>query len=167
MSKRKNKPDLVDEVVTAFAAERPDLPERLVETTSRLIYAGRLMEDLAARTIQALGFHYTDFDVLGMLRVAGKPYELTPADLMRKVMITSGAMTACLKRLERGGMIRRRTDDRDRRIKHVRLTAKGRALADDALTRRYDASAAVISSLTEAEITTLNALLRKTTDCAG
>ncbi|MEO1038076.1 MAG: MarR family transcriptional regulator [Pseudomonadota bacterium] len=161
MAKRPAPHDMIDEIVADFARERPDIDTALVETASRIIFTGRKMEERATRTVQALGFHYTDYDTLGMLRTAGPPYELTPAELLRRVMITSGAMTACLKRLEAAGMITRRVDERDRRVKHVRLTERGLVQADAALSERYADAAKVIARLSEAEMKALNKLLRK------
>jgi DNA-binding MarR family transcriptional regulator len=155
--------DLVDEIVSAFSKERPDIEPGLLELASRLIVVGRLLESRGARLIAERDGHYTDYDVLGMLRTAGSPYEMTPAVLMRRVMLTSGAMTACLKRMETKGLITRRTDETDRRIKHVRLTEKGVAAAESVLTRRYGDLKQALAGLTKAEAERLIVLLRKTT----
>ena len=42
---------------------------------------------------------YTDLDVLATIRRSGEPYQLSPKQLMKSVLITSGAMTALLDRL--------------------------------------------------------------------
>lgn len=152
-------PDLVDAVVARFAAQRPDIAPRLVETVSRLVVAGRLMQARGARIVQAMGGHYTDFDVLGMLRTVDPPHELTPADLMALVMISSGAMTACLNRLESAGLVTRHVDDADRRVRRVRLTAQGLAMADRALTERYADAAQILSAFDETALDRLNAAL--------
>ena len=162
MARPNHTPDLVDEIVSAFKRTRPDIEPRLLELTSRLIVGGRLLEGRGAQRVAELGGRYTDYDVLGMLRTAGAPFEMTPAMLMRRVMLTSGAMTACLKRMETQGLITRRTDDTDRRIKHVRLTPKGAAAADEALTRRYADLAEALGGLSRTEADRLIALLRKT-----
>jgi hypothetical protein len=115
-------PDLVDAVIARFAKERPDINPLHLETVSRLIVAGRRMQARGAHIVEAMGGHYTDYDVLGMLRTAGPPHELTPAALMDLVLLTSGAMTACLNRLERAGLITRHVDEADRRVRRIRLT---------------------------------------------
>ncbi len=162
MAKPTQSIDLVDEIVAAFGRERADVQPHLLELASRLIVVGRLLEGRGARLITALGGHYTDYDVLGMLRTAGPPFEMTPALLMRRVMLSSGAMTACLKRMERQDLVTRRTDETDRRVKHVRLTPKGAAIAEEALTRRYADLEQVLGGLTRAEADRLIGLLRKT-----
>lgn len=153
--------DMVDEVVAGFAAELPGIDSLELETVCRLIVAGKTLEQSAASLLRQFGFNYTDFDVLGMLRSAGAPYELTPADLMRFSMITSGAMTTCLDRLERAGMITRRTSEADRRVRVISLTDKGRDTIENALQLRYDVAGKMLGSLSRKDISRLNATLRK------
>lgn len=152
--------DLVDSVVARFAAERPDIDPLHLETVSRLIVTGRRLQARGARIVEAMGGHYTDYDVLGMLRTAGPPHELTPADLMDLVMLTSGAMTACLNRLERAGFITRRVDETDRRVRRIALTPLGLERADQALTERYADTAAILAGLDPETLNDLNAALR-------
>lgn len=152
--------DLVDEVVQRFIQERPDIDPVLVETVSRLIVAGRRMQARGARIVEAMGGHYTDYDVLGMLRTAGPPHQLTPAELMELVMISSGAMTACLNRLERAGLITRRVDEEDRRVRRIALTPMGLERADQALTERYADAAVILGGLDPERLNDLNAALR-------
>jgi len=154
-------PDLVDEVVENFAQERPDLDSLAIETACRLIYAGLLMQQRAAEVLKPFGMNYTDLDVLGTLRRSGAPFELSPAALMRSVMITSGAMTACLNRLEAEGLITRRLSDTDRRSRIIGLTAKGKRLIDKALAVRFGDAVSVVERLGKKDAATLNTLLRK------
>jgi DNA-binding MarR family transcriptional regulator len=56
-----------------------------------------------------------------------------PSDLAQSSLITSGAMTARLDRLARGGLIRRAPDPSDRRAVRVHLTERGERLAEEAL----------------------------------
>jgi DNA-binding MarR family transcriptional regulator len=52
---------------------------------------------------------------LATLQRSGAPYRLSPTALRKSVLLTSGAMTACLNRLEQCGLISRNPDDGDRR----------------------------------------------------
>jgi len=156
-----NASDLVDELVEGFRHERPDLDLRALEAVCRLIFSGRLAEAHAERTLKPFGLNYTDLDVLGNLRRAGAPFELSPAALLRQAMITSGAMTACLDRLERAGLVTRHVRPEDRRSRIVRLTPKGKALIDKALTQRFGSAARAAARLKPEELETLNALMRR------
>ena len=153
--------DMVDEVVDGFAAELPRIDSLRLETVCRLIVAGRGLEQKAAGMLKRFGFNYTDFDVLGMLRSSGPPYELTVAEILKFTMITSGAMTTCLDRLEGAGMIGRRVGDQDRRVRVVSLTDKGMEVIEEALVMRFDEANGVLSDLTREEIETLNGVLRR------
>ncbi len=71
------------------------------------------------------GLARSSWDVLASLRRAGPPYELSPTELYRGLMRTSGAMTNRLRRLEQSGLIERVPDPRDGRGLLVRLTDAG------------------------------------------
>ncbi|MER7624590.1 MarR family transcriptional regulator [Streptomyces sp. NPDC126503] len=79
---------------------------------------------------QAQGLHPTDVQALAV--VLDSPEPLTPGRLREHLGLTSGAVTACLDRLERAGHIRRTRESADRRVVHVRYEDGARAAA-----RRY------------------------------
>lgn len=160
-SKKNNEPDLVDEVVAGFASELPHIDSVALETVSRIIVAGKGFEQQASRQLKSYGFNYTDFDVLGMLRSAGPPYELTPADLIRLTLITSGAMTTCLDRLESYGMIERRVSPEDRRVRLISITKKGRKVIERALAERYENARRALAPLSARDIKALNDALKR------
>lgn len=151
--------NLVDETVSDLRRECPQLDALAVETVCRLIYAGRKMEQRAGRVLKPFGLNYTDLDVLGTLRQVGKPYELTPAQLIRSAMITSGAMTTCLNRLENAGMVSRRIDQVDRRVRHVKLSRRGRTLIDRVLEVRFGDARQFLRKIPRGDIRQLNRLL--------
>jgi DNA-binding MarR family transcriptional regulator len=70
-------------------------------------------------------------------------------------------MTDRLDRLERAGLVERRPDPKDRRGKLIALTAAGRRLIDETIGRHVANEERLLSSLTEAEQETLDALLKK------
>ncbi|MFE2014739.1 MarR family winged helix-turn-helix transcriptional regulator [Streptomyces sp. NPDC059491] len=79
---------------------------------------------------QTQGLHPTDVQALAV--VLDSPEPLTPGRLREHLGLTSGAVTACLDRLERAGHIRRSRDSADRRVVHVRYEDGAKAAA-----RRY------------------------------
>src|ERR1044072_857543 len=94
--------DEVDELVEAWAAERPDLDLAPVEVFSRISRLGRHL-DLARRdAFTSAQVESWEFDVLAALRRAGAPYELSPGRLLRETLVTRGTMT------NRGEPLRRR-----------------------------------------------------------
>ncbi|MFI2782395.1 MarR family winged helix-turn-helix transcriptional regulator [Streptomyces sp. ALB3] len=76
---------------------------------------------------QAQGLHATDVQALGAILDADVP--LTPGRLRQHLGLTSGAVTACLDRLERSGHIRRARESSDRRVVHLYYEPGARAAA--------------------------------------
>ena len=119
------------------------------------------MEKSASLSLKDCGIHYTDLDVLATLRRSGAPYELAPKELMKSVLITSGAMTALLDRLTKLELIYRSPDSIDGRIKRAGLTKKGVELIDDAIEIRFEEAKNSLNILTKKEQKQLIPLLKK------
>ncbi|RLD76717.1 MAG: MarR family transcriptional regulator, partial [Bacteroidetes bacterium] len=113
------------------------------------------------KALSSYNIYYTDLDVLATIRRSGKPYELTPSQLMKSVLITSGAMTALLKRLTNLALIYRSPDPKDGRIKLVGLTSKGFKLINKAIETRFIEASDSIKILNKTENTELSSLLKK------
>ncbi|RLP76058.1 MarR family transcriptional regulator [Mycetocola tolaasinivorans] len=127
-------PDHVDRIQAAWATERPDLDVSPLGVIGRLHRVGSfLMVDLLANYAR-FGLGEGDFDVLATLRRAGEPFELSPSDLARNTMVTTGAMTKRIDRLERAGLLTRRTAEADGRARVIALTSEGRDVIDIAFT---------------------------------
>lgn len=76
-------------------------------------------------------------------------------------MVTSGAMTARLDRLEKAGLIAREPNPQDRRGVVVRLTPKGREVIDKAVTAHVQNEHRILSGLSKADCDSLAELLTK------
>jgi DNA-binding MarR family transcriptional regulator len=76
-------------------------------------------------------------------------------------MISSGAMTNRLDRLESAGLIERRADPKDRRGKLIALTIAGRRVINETITLHVRNEERLLSALTTEEQKELKALLRK------
>lgn len=73
------------------------------------------------------------FDVLATLRRSGPPYQLTPTQLTRAAMVTTGVVSQRLDRLQSRGLVTRTPSASDGRGVQVTLTAAGREAVDRAL----------------------------------
>ena len=152
--------DEVDSLVAAWARERPDLDVRPLEVLSRVTRLARHL-DRARRTAFALhGLESWEFDVLTALRRAGKPYALSPGQLLTQTLVTSGTMTNRVDRLEDRGLVTRLPDPRDRRGVQVRLTARGKDLVDAALKDLLVREEELLGALTSRQQDVLAGLLR-------
>ena len=100
-------------------------------------------------------------DVLTALRRQGRPYQLTASELARESLLSSGAMTNRIDRLEERGLVEREADPDDRRGVLVRLTEVGLELVDKALEARLSLADAQIASLTPEERQAISLGLRK------
>lgn len=81
---------------------------------------------LAERSITNTGLCLTDFAALEALLHKGP---LTISEIQDKVMLASGSMTAAIDRLEKRGMVVRKSTSRDRRARIVQLTPEGKRVA--------------------------------------
>lgn len=125
--------DEVDQVVEAWARERGDLVLEPLHIWSRI---DRLAGILATHRKRAFSAHHIEgweFDVLAALRRAGRPYRLSPGQLLRETHVTSGTMTNRVDRLVARGAVTRDPDPDDGRGMLVTLTPAGLELVDAAL----------------------------------
>jgi DNA-binding MarR family transcriptional regulator len=153
--------DAVDRFVEQWARERPDLdlaPMALIGRLGRLAGLGTAVIET---NLNEHGLKLGEFDVLASLRRSGAPYELTPGALLRQLMLSSGAMTNRLDRLQAAGLVRRRPDPDDRRGVVVSLTAAGRTLIDRVVVDHLATEARLLEPLSATERATLDRLLRK------
>lgn len=120
-----------------------------------------IARDRLAPLFARYGLQAGEFDVLATLRRSGSPYALTPTALYEATMVTSGAMTNRLDRLETSGLILRAPHPNDRRGIVVRLTEKGLALIDEAVTAHVANEHEILAGLTPAEREMLSHLLKK------
>lgn len=125
--------DEVDRIVAAWARERPDLDVSPLEVLSRVSRLSRHLDLSRRQAFGAYGLESWEFDVLSALRRAGDPYELTPTELVRQTLVTSGTMTNRISRLVERGLVARAASEADQRSRLVRLTPAGRDVVDAAL----------------------------------
>ncbi|RZJ44939.1 MAG: MarR family transcriptional regulator [Brevundimonas sp.] len=154
-------PDLVDSVLDDWRRSRPETRADALQVVGRIILLGRQYEDAVTRLPWDPGLSYSDYDVIATLRRAGSPYELTPTELGRRVLLTSGGLTACLRRLENAGLVSRRGVPEDRRRLLAKLTPKGFDLVEAFIDRRFALADQALAGLDPKQIATLEDLLRR------
>lgn len=99
--------------------------------------------------------------MLAALRRAGRPYALSPGQLLTQTLVSSGTMTNRIDRLAGRGLVERGPAPRDRRGVLVRLTAGGRDRVDAALTGLLERERALLAGLDRDESQLLSDLLRR------
>jgi DNA-binding MarR family transcriptional regulator len=141
--------DSVDRIVQAWRNRDPQLDSSSLEVIGRLLLCASYCERAAIAALQPFGLSIADFDVLNTLRRVGDQHGNKPTDLARSSLITTGAMTSRLDRLERSGLIRRTPDPADRRGVLVRLTARGSKVARQGLHEVIAANQVFLEPLSE------------------
>jgi DNA-binding MarR family transcriptional regulator len=144
----------------AGSRERPDLDVAALALLARLFRTVHLADAVLAEQLAAYGLQPGWFDVLAALRRAGEPYALTPTQLLRTMMLSSGGMTKRLDRLADAGLIERGPDPNDRRGTLVKLTSRGKATIDTLLPIHLSNEQQLLAPLSPAQQRTLDQLLR-------
>ncbi|OBQ87146.1 MULTISPECIES: MarR family transcriptional regulator [unclassified Mesorhizobium] len=154
--------DRAGRAMEQWRKERPDLDVSPMGVIGRLNEASALIaRDRLAPVFARFGLQQGEFDVLATLRRSGAPHALTPTELYEATMVTSGAMTARLDRLEKAGLIQRAPHPSDRRGVVVQLTSKGLELIDEALTAHVANEHEILAGLAPEDRKMLATLLKK------
>jgi DNA-binding MarR family transcriptional regulator len=111
-------PGAGDRVVRQWRNARPDLDVSPVAVIARLDRAVELIDESRDALLAEHGLNRALWDVLASLRREGAPYRLSPTELYRALMRTSGAMTNRLAALERAGLSER-VPEPERRPQHA------------------------------------------------
>lgn len=151
--------DHVGRIKAEWERERPDLdvrPQGVIGRLHRL--AGHLTEELNV-VYRRFGLAEGDFDVLATLRRAGAPYERAAGELALFTMVTSGAVTKRVDRLERDGLVTRRRSATDGRGRVIALTEAGRELIDRAFTEHIRNENRLLAMLSDEQADELESLL--------
>ncbi len=120
--------------------------------------ATRSLEAQANSSLEGLGMCPSDFAVLEVLLHKGP---LPVNAIGKKVLLTSGSMTAAVDRLETRGLLNRRDNPDDRRTRVVHLTDEGRKLIRRLFAVHERDMERAVSSLSAREREELSGLLRK------
>ena len=118
----------------------------------------RALSLLAAQSIANTGLCLTDFVALEALLHKGP---LTISEIQDKVRLASGSMTAAVDRLQKLGLVVRKSSPSDRRARVVELTAQGRLLATSCFERHAHDLEALMSALSQEEKKQLYRSLKK------
>ncbi|MEU6860541.1 MarR family transcriptional regulator [Glycomyces sp. NPDC046736] len=154
--------DAVAAMVQQWGRQRPDLD------ASPMLVVGRMfrLTDAFDRKLRApfaeAGLGNGDFDVLAALRRCGEA-SLSAGELSRTVLVTTGAITKRVDRLEERGLVERTVADEDARGRRIALTAEGAALTDRLIAAHLENQRRLLEPLGKEEREQLGELLAKLT----
>lgn len=157
--------DHVDTIIRQWKHERPDIDVSSMAVLARVVRLERMMNTFIQRSVSKYQLTLGEFDVLSALRRSGDPYTLTPTDLFRLLLRSSGGMTNRIDKLEQSGLVTRTPDLKDRRGILVALTPKGLEVINKAIEDYASNLDMLIEPLTKKELADLEGLLRKLLSC--
>jgi DNA-binding MarR family transcriptional regulator len=151
----------VDEAVDGWSRIHPDVDLTALEAVHRLVWSGRLAEDILERTAIASSLRRRgDYEVLALLRQQ-EPARLTPLEVAQHLQTSPSGMTGKLDRLEEQGLIERSRDSHDRRAVRLGITDAGRTVISAAFDANLTVYGAMLADFTTAEARKLDRLLNK------
>jgi len=153
--------DAVDRIVGQWKEVRPDVDVSPINVIGRVSRLSRLLDRRLGENFARYGIESWMYDVLATLRRSDAPYELTAGDLVRQTMVTTGAITNRIDRLEQRGLVERTSAD-DRRKVIVRLTKQGLDLVDEVVAAHMGTEREILAALSPRQQRDLANLLRTT-----
>ena len=153
--------DRVDEHVEQAVREMPFIDAEVEGAVSRVCKMTRYLDKSMGETLSAYDMTEGEYRVLIKIRLSGPEHHMSPGDLSRDLMVSTGAMTNRLDRMEEAGLVVRKRDPDDRRGVLVELTDVGRKVLGEALGEQAAKEIDLLSVLNPREQITLNRLLRK------
>jgi DNA-binding MarR family transcriptional regulator len=139
-------------------AVRRDLKQELDRVVESIIYlvteSRRLSKDVAARH----GVTATQLSVLKLLHEIG---DLSLGKLSREIRAHNSTVTGIVDRMEAAGLVERTRSDEDRRVWLIRLSPRGRRVAERARVSPWDTLRAALGRLSADEQRRLTEILAK------
>jgi len=152
--------DIIDELQSDWIRQRPDLDPEPMGVVLRIQALAKILGDQTAEKLLNFDLQWWQYDVLSTLRRQGEPFIMAATELAEKSMLTSGAMTNRIDRLENEQLVRRIKDDNDLRKVLVQLTKKGLKLIEGATEARFESAMEALEGLNRKQRESLSDLLR-------
>lgn len=153
--------DKINNIIKQWNKERPDLDVSSMELIGRFKKINSLLVKEMDNTFGEYDLNHASFDVLATLRRSGKPYALSPNELLATMMVTSGTMTNRIDRLVKKGLVKRIANPNDGRGFIISLTESGFSLIDKTVTAHVETQTRLTAGLLAEEQQQLNMLLCK------
>jgi len=131
-----------------------------VAMIARLRLVSGLLEGRYAKVAGRFGLSTGEAMILSTLRRLGDRPGVTPGELARASVVAPPSLAKHLGVLQQGGLIRRELNPADRRSHRLRLTRKGRDVADAIVDEQLGRHYAALFDLPETERRTLDRALR-------
>jgi DNA-binding MarR family transcriptional regulator len=159
--------DAVAAVLGQWRSERPDLDTSPIGIVGRVMRLSRLWDKEIKDFLAQHGLEPGEFDVLSTLRRSGEPYELTAGAFLKASLVTTGAITLRIDRMQAKDLVTRMPDAQDRRSVKIRLTPHGLEVIDRILPLHLANHARLIEALDERDKDSLAGILTHLLEASG
>jgi DNA-binding MarR family transcriptional regulator len=151
--------DKVADVLRQWRDTHPDLDTTPIAVIGRINRCAALLQQLEGDPLAAHRLGRTEFDILTTLYRLGT--ELTPGRIAKETFVSGAAITKRLRGLEERGLVRRRPDERDRRMAWIALTGTGHELVRRLLPEQLAHESALLAHLAPGDVERLSATLSR------
>ncbi|WP_028113333.1 MarR family winged helix-turn-helix transcriptional regulator [Ferrimonas kyonanensis] len=153
--------DHIDKISQQWKENHSGFSHELVEIIGRFSRLNKHLDMQRLAVYKRIGINSGEFDVLATLYRNGAPFRLMPSDLIKQTLLTSGAMTNRLDKLEQKGLILRENSNEDRRCVFIELSDSGLMLIKKGMPLYFEVLNSIYNPLDDDEQNELNALLKK------
>ncbi len=127
-----------------------------------LMLTDRLHRMAIEAQIEKLGIHRSQHFIL--MQLSREDGEVSQSEIAKKLDVSPAAVTVTLKKLEKSGLIERRTAEEDARTKIITLTDAGRKTVEKTHRLFLEVDEQMCGGMTDAELEALCGYLSKMTE---
>ncbi|MGY5451101.1 MarR family winged helix-turn-helix transcriptional regulator [Agarivorans sp. MS3-6] len=151
--------DPVDNILQQWGKVKPDMDCSAMGIIGRLRQVNAMWQKQLDGVFEQHNLSSIEFDILATLRRSQVP--LTPTELYKTLMLSSGAVSTWIEKLVQRGLIERIASQQDRRSCKVKLTEQGTTELDEALDAHIVNMDIMLNMFDAEEKNQLAALLKK------
>jgi DNA-binding MarR family transcriptional regulator len=116
---------MLEDLIKQWQTDFPGRNSVAIAIALRLRHLYQLDQEAVQDVLMPFDVGLGEVDVLACLRQQAPPYRLRPIDLADMCMVTTGAITGRISRLERRGYVMRVPSASDKRTVYVQMTDAG------------------------------------------
>jgi DNA-binding MarR family transcriptional regulator len=114
-----------DRLIGAIRRNWPDNASTATELLVRLFRLRDLVWSRSNARVRRAGLTWGEFEALAALTSGGPPFQMTPTEIARLMLVTSGGLAKILQSLEAKGLVRRAGNRADGRSCFIERTDAG------------------------------------------
>lgn len=153
-------PDFVDTLIAEWLDTVPSLDLSGLPIIARIVRMSHYISQFVDANFSRYNLNVGEFEVLAAL-ARNPDRQLSPKDLQKKILISSGGLSNRINRLEEKKYIVRMPDPSDRRGVIVKITPEGRKLTLEAVVTHVAIEKALIQGLEAKDQDDLAKLMKK------